>query len=604
MARADYAAGKECVPAWWRRLEHSSACSGIIDAVCISQIAKAEFAAVVRLLLSLEILLISLSPRTAGKRLPVERRIASMLLCGAFLTSAGIRRLPATVVDVRTRKCGIVPRPRIVPLRVRRAQLTLRSPRWRAAASGGEEVVDRSGGSNVERSFGAKVLALLSPKPVDRAIAKIALPALGTLALDPLVALADMACVGRLGRAALGGVGVSNNVFNLSFTCFNFLGMATTPAIARAFGSGDEKQASRLIAQALWVAVVSGLIAMALLFRYSVPVVKFFGASPAIVPSATSYLRARIVAAPFFLSSMVANGAFRGFQDTRTPLLVGIIANLINITLYPTLIFGFGMGIAGAGIATAAGQIVAGLSLFTLLIRTARLKLADLSRIPRPQDVFPLLRTGCVLSVRTLSIFTTISYATATAARLGTVEAAAFEIGRQVFALFARLLDAISVAAQSLVALALGHGDYSRARHTANRILQLGVALGTVFVVVLMAGINNVPGIFTSDVAVRAMVKKTFPIMAVIQPINGLVFVFDGIFTAGRRFSYLSTAIFFSALCSMFMLRVVRSCNFGLGAVWMGLNLMMVLRATLLGIGYFTNRGPVPPKEEGQQRSI
>lgn len=449
--------------------------------------------------------------------------------------------------------------------------------------------------SQGDGSPSANVLAWLKPNPIDRSIAKIALPALGTLALDPLVALADMACVGYLGAAALGGVGVSNNVFNLSFTCFNFLGMATTPAIARAFGSGDEAQASRLIAQALWVAVVSGLLAMALLFRYAVPIVTFFGANPAIVPSATSYLRARIIAAPFFLSSMVANGAFRGFQDTRTPLLVGIIANFINITLYPTLIFGFGMGITGAGIATAVGQVVAGLSLFALLVRTARLRLADLCRVPSPKEIFPLLQTGCVLSVRTLSIFTTISYATATAAKLGTVEVAAFEIGRQVFALFARLLDAISVAAQSLVALALGQGNYARARHICNRILQLGVALGTVFVILLMAGINNVPGIFTSDVAVRAMVKRTFPLMAIIQPVNGLVFVFDGIYTAGRRFSLLSAAIFFSALCSLITLYFVRTSSLGLCAVWMGLNLMMVLRATLLGLGYLSNRGPVSP---------
>lgn len=432
--------------------------------------------------------------------------------------------------------------------------------------------------------------------PMDQRIADIALPALGTLSLDPIIALADMACVGYLGAAALGAVGVSNNVFNLSFTCFNFLGMATTPAIARSFGRNDSAEASRLISQALWVAFVSGVSAMVALTVYTAPLVSFFGANAAIAPQAVMYLRARIVAAPFFLSSMVANGAFRGFQDTRTPFMVGISANLINLILFPTLIFGFKMGIVGAGVATASGQIVSGTALFVLLLRTGRLRLVDLRKIPNPMQVLPLLRTGAVLSVRTLSIFSTISFATATAARLGTIEVAAFEIGRQIFALFARLLDAISVAAQSLVALTLGQGDAQRARDIANRILQLGVTMGCGFVAILMLTINHAPRLFTSDPAVSAMVSATFPWMAAVQPINGVVFVMDGIYTAGRKFTSLSTAIFFAACCSSTALFMVRRMSLSLPAVWAGLNIMMILRAVLLGIGYMTKWSPVPRK--------
>lgn len=460
-----------------------------------------------------------------------------------------------------------------------------------ALPDNGEVVLDKK-----QRGVFSSAGRALRFSPMDKKIADIAIPALGTLSLDPIIALADMACVGYLGAAALGAVGVSNNVFNLSFTCFNFLGMATTPAIARSFGRGDSAEASRLISQALWVATVSGMSAMVALSIYTTPLVSFFGANAAIAPQAVDYLRARIVAAPFFLSSMVANGAFRGFQDTRTPFMVGITANLINLILFPTLIFGFKMGIVGAGVATACGQIVSGTALFVLLLRTGRLRLADLRKIPNPMQVLPLLRTGAVLSVRTLSIFSTISFATATAARLGTIEVAAFEIGRQIFALFARLLDAISVAAQSLVALTLGQGDAIRARKIANRILQLGVTMGCGFVAILMLTINHAPRLFTSDPAVSAMVSATFPWMAAVQPINGLVFILDGIYTAGRKFTSLSAAIFLAACCSSAALFMVRRMSLSLPAVWAGLNIMMVLRALLLGIGYMTKWSPVPRK--------
>eukprot|EP00178_Gracilaria_changii_P025157 TRINITY_DN76_c0_g1_i2.p1 TRINITY_DN76_c0_g1~~TRINITY_DN76_c0_g1_i2.p1 ORF type:complete len:533 (+),score=62.06 TRINITY_DN76_c0_g1_i2:194-1792(+) len=440
---------------------------------------------------------------------------------------------------------------------------------------------------------------LASPKPVsiaeiDRSIASISLPALATLSLDPLVALADMACVGYLGASAIGGVGIGNNVFNLSFTCFNFLGMATTPAIARAFASENHAEASRLIAQALWVALVSGLSATMILSLYTQPILSFFGANASILPQARAYLRARIFAAPFFLAAMVGNGAFRGYQDTKTPLFVGLFANVLNLILYPTLIFGIGLGTRGAGIAMATGQTCAGLALLMLLVKTGKLRLKDMMTPPRTEEILPLLRTGAVLSVRTLSIFSTISYATATAARLGTVQVAAFEIGRQIFALFARLLDAISVAAQSLVALAIGKNDYNLARRTANRILKIGVTMGCAFAALLMLTIRSAPRIFTSNAAVRETVSLTFPYMAFIQPINGLVFVFDGIYTAGRRFTSLATAIFIAACCSSSFLFFVRTTSMPLQYVWVGLNVLMVLRATFLGLLYFTKWSPAP----------
>lgn len=445
----------------------------------------------------------------------------------------------------------------------------------------------------------ATPLPPINPQPIsnaeiDSGIAKIALPALGTLALDPLVALADMACVGYLGATALGGVGIGNNVFNISFTCFNFLGLATTPAIARAFARSDEDEASRLIAQALWVALISGVSATFMLSIFTRPVLQFFGANALILPHAVSYLRARLVAAPFFLAAMVGNGTFRGFQDTRTPLFVGLFANLLNLFLYPTLIFAFKMGTRGAGMAMATGQICAGIALFAMMLRTRKLRLKDLKRPPRLSEVLPLLRTGAVLSVRTLSIYSTVSYATATAARLGTIEVAAFEIGRQIFALFARLLDAISVAAQALVALALGKDDYSLARRTSNRILRVGVAMGCGFVALLMLIVNAAPLVFTTNPAVRSMVSLSFPFMAFVQPVNGLVFVFDGLFTAGRRFSILSTSIFIASVSASAFLYLVRSRALPLQYVWIGLNIMMILRASILGFFYFTKWSPVP----------
>lgn len=478
-----------------------------------------------------------------------------------------------------------------------------RIPRWRSTADGADirrariPEPDDASPSGKPASAWRALLRPFRVLPIDRKIAAIALPALGSLTLDPVIALADMACVGYLGATALAAVGISNNVFNMSVTSFNFLFMTTTPGIARAFGRSDAAAASRLISQALWVAGVLGVSTMCLLSAFALPLVSFFGANASIAPAAVTYLRARIVAAPFFLASLVASGAYAGFQDTRTPFLVGISANIVNLALFPTLIFGCGLGVVGAGVATAAGQIVSGSLFLILLVRERRLRLADLRKVPKPAEVLPLLRSGAVLFARTLSLFGTLSFATATAARLGTIEVAAFEIGKQVFALFSRLHDSVSIAAQSLVALALGKGDFRGARQAANRILQLGVAVGFFFFGVFMLAVDHAPMVLTSDPAVRAMVSMSFPYIAIIQPINGIAFTMDGIYTAGRKFSSMSAGIILASCCSSGVMLLVRYFGLPLSGVWTALNSMMVLRAIFLGFGYMTKWSPAPQEK-------
>ncbi|KAJ8903074.1 hypothetical protein NDN08_006389 [Rhodosorus marinus] len=445
---------------------------------------------------------------------------------------------------------------------------------------------------NVQKS----VREIFTQSEVDREIAKLSIPALGALALDPLVALADTAFLGRLGALSLGGVGISNNVFNLSFTCFNFLGMVTTPQIAEAFGRGDRELASRTIASALWIAFIAGMTAVIVLSAFTSPIVQFFGANTLVLPYAKSYLRARILAAPFFLSIMVCQAAFRGYQDTRTPFFVGIIADVVNLTLFPLLIFYYKMGVIGAGLATAMGQITLSTGLFILMVRKGLLKVSDLRRPPELTKVVPLLKTGVILSVRTLSIMSTVSFATATAASKGSVNLAAFEIGRQIWTLFSRLLDSMSVAAQSLIPVNLGRGDYETARQASNRVLQVGFLLGVSFSVVLTLCSGWFSTAFTADPNVVNLLRKSFPIMAYTMPINAMVFVFDGIYSGGRQFTTLAAAVTVACACAWAGLSLVKQLSLPLQAIWAALNLMMCVRALLLFIIYKSPRSPVPKR--------
>ena len=192
--------------------------------------------------------------------------------------------------------------------------------------------------------------------PYDREILRIGLPALGALAADPLVSLIDTAFVGRLGATALASVAIASAIFLAVFAIFNFLEYAVTPLIAQSIGAGERNEAGRFTVAALAISSVAGVIAATALIVFAEPLLKAFGANNEVLAGAMTYLRIRALGVPALLVILVGHGAFRGYQDTRTPLVVTLGLNVVNLTLDPILIFGLGWGIAGAAWATVTAQ--------------------------------------------------------------------------------------------------------------------------------------------------------------------------------------------------------------------------------------------------------
>lgn len=90
--------------------------------------------------------------------------------------------------------------------------------------------------------------------------------------------------------------------------------------------------------------------------------------------------------------------------------------------------------------------------------------------------------------------------------------------------------------------------------------------------------------------------RKCFPIMAYTMPINALVFVFDGIYSGGRKFSILALAVTMACSCAWAALHAVRAFHLPLTAIWVSLNIMMCVRALLLFVAYKTKYSPVPKR--------
>ncbi len=426
-------------------------------------------------------------------------------------------------------------------------------------------------------------LSLTSPH--DRDILDLAVPALAGLAADPLVSLIDTAFVGQLGRVPLGALGVNASIFSMTFVVFNFLAYGTTPRVGRAVGDGDREEAGRAVVRALTLAGLCGVAALIALQLLARPILLLMGASDELMEPALAYLRIRALAGPALLLITASHGAFRGYQDTRTPMVVTIGFNVVNASLDPLFIFVLDWGLAGAAAATAIAQWLGALVFLGLLLGVRREELGITLQWPALRSLVPFLKVGRDLLLRTASLVGTMTLATAVAARVGVTAVAAHQVAHQLWLFLALVVDALAVAAQALVSKHLGADASETARAVSDRLYQWGLLVG----VVLGAGFYLLrpvlPSFFTDDPDTVAALLDVYLFVALLQPLNGLVFVGDGIYMGAEAFGYLAKAMIGTALVAATVLLLVVPMGWGLVGVWGGV-------ATLMGGRLLTLAGP------------
>ncbi len=415
----------------------------------------------------------------------------------------------------------------------------------------------------------------------DRAMAALALPALGSLIADPLLSLVDTAFVGRIGPDSLAGLGIAAAVFAVAFFTFNFLEYGTTTEVARAVGRGDVSAAGRSAVTAGALALTAGIGVAVLLVILAGPAAGILGASAGARGEAVTYIMIRALAAPSVLLVRAAHGTYRGFQDTRTPFLVALGISGLNLVLDPVLIFGADLGVAGAAWATVIAQWVGAIVFVRLMWRrSARYGLTGAR--PDAAEVGGFLRIGRDLAIRSGALLATFTYATAVAARVSNDAVAAHQILFQLFVFLALGVDALAIAAQALVGLHLGAGDRRSALEVSDRLLVLGLLVGFGLAAVLALLAPVIGGWFTADPEVVSLFRQAYWLMVAIQPIAAVVFVWDGVFIGAGDFGFLALAMAASALVAAVFLTLVLPMGWGLPGVWWGVVVLLTGRLLTL----------------------
>jgi putative MATE family efflux protein len=414
----------------------------------------------------------------------------------------------------------------------------------------------------------------------DREIIALAVPAFGALTAEPLFVMADSAIVGHLGTAQLAGLGVASALLTTAVSVFVFLAYATTAAVARRVGAGDLRAAIRQGMDGIWLALLLGVLVIAVVMPTAPGIVDLFGTSGTAAPYATTYLRISALGIPAMLVVLAATGVLRGLQDTRTPLYVAIAGFAANAALNAGLVYGLGLGIAGSAWGTVAAQCGMATAYLSVVVRGARRHGASMR--PDAAGIRACAQAGVPLLVRTLSLRAILMIATAIAARLGDADIAAHQIILSLWSLLAFALDAIAIAGQAIIGRYLGAIDAQGARDACRRMVQWGIVTGVVLgLLVLVARPLFLP-LFTSDPTVHQAALPALVLVAVTQPVCGVVFVLDGVLMGAGDGTYLAWAMLLTLAAFTPAALLVPVLGGGLTALWAAMTLMMTVRMLTL----------------------
>ncbi|WP_040492974.1 MATE family efflux transporter [Ilumatobacter nonamiensis] len=414
--------------------------------------------------------------------------------------------------------------------------------------------------------------------PTDRRILRLALPAAGALAAEPLYRLVDTAIVGRLGTEQLGGVAVAVAILTLVIGGSNFLAYGTTQRVANRLGAGNTPGAADVGVQAFWLAAIIGAIAVPVLVVFAEPLASLLGARDEVLEFATTYLRISALGVPFVLVLLAAEGTQRGASDYRSPLIVLVASNIVNVILEVVLVFGFDMGVAGAAWSTVIAQMIAGLVLWRL---TRPYTAAARTRRPRWSEMAPLLSAGRHLLLRVGSMMAVFTGATAVAARIDDPTLAAYSITMTMFSFLALTLDALAIPAQTLVAEELGKGG-TGSTEVAERSARLSLRIGFGLAVLLGLSAPLVSRLFTTDPAVISRATAGLLILAVVMIPGSLAFSTDGSLIGAGDYEFLGrAALAYLVAVTPIAVIVLMFPELGIVGIWGGLLIWMVLRAVV-----------------------
>lgn len=396
---------------------------------------------------------------------------------------------------------------------------------------------------------------------IDKRILSIALPSIVANITVPLLGLVDMAVSGHLGNAVyIGAVAVGSMIFNVVYWAFGFLRMGTSGMTSQALGRRDMNDVATTLARSIVVAMAVAAFIIILQKPLGSVALALVGASAEINAEAWHYFRICVWGAPAMLCLYSLTGWYIGMQNTRLPMFISIMQNVVNIVASCTFVYAFGMKVEGIALGTLVAQYAGLLVSITLWATTYGKRILRHVQWQRIMEGTAMRRFFSVnrdIFLRTLCLVAVNFYFLSAGAAQGAVVLAVNTLLMQLFTLYSYVMDGFAFAGEALCGKHYGAGNHVEFSRTVRRLFGWGFALTVAYTMVYAVGGTGFLRLLTDDIEVVAASAEYAP-WAVLIPICGLAaFIWDGVFigTTNTRGMFAATAaamlVFFGVYLSL-----------------------------------------------------
>ncbi len=367
---------------------------------------------------------------------------------------------------------------------------------------------------------------------MNRRILHLAIPSIVSNITVPLLGLVDVTIVGHLGATAyIGAIAVGGLLFNILYWNFGFLRMGTSGLTSQAYGRKDKEAEIRVLVQAVSVGLFLALAMLILQYPIERLAFRLLDTSAEVEQYAVTYFRICIWGAPAVLAQYSFTGWFIGMQNSRYPMYIAIVMNVINIVCSSCFVFLFKMKVEGVALGTVVAQysgVMMALGFWYYNYKELRgritfkgsLQLIAMRRFfAVNRDIF--LRTLCLIGVTT--------FFTSTGARQGDVILAVNTLLMQLFTLFSYIMDGFAYAGEALSGRYVGACNLVQLKRAVKALFCWGVVLSLVFTLLYGIGGENFLGLLTNDTVVIETAGRYFYWVLAIPLAGFAAFLWDGI---------------------------------------------------------------------------
>lgn len=420
----------------------------------------------------------------------------------------------------------------------------------------------------------------------DRQILQIALPSIVSNITVPLLGLVDVAIVGHMGSAVyIGAVAVGSMIFNLVYWLFGFLRMGTSGMTSQALGRRDFTEVASLLARSLSMAL--GIALLFIVFQGPMKWAAFalIGPTADVAPYASTYFDIVIWGAPASLALFSLMGWFIGMQNTRFPMFISIMQNVVNILASLTLVYGFGMKIEGVALGTVIAQYIGFIVALGLLVH----HYGRLFRYFQKQRIFrnirQFLHVNRDIFLRTLCLVAVNLFFTSAGARQGAVILSVNTVMMQLYLFFSYFMDGFAYAGEALGGKTYGAHNRSAFHETLRRLWLWTLIVTTVFTILYLCCGEWIISILTDEPQVIEAAQAYLWWVWLIPATGCVAFIWDGIFIGVTATRGMLVSSCLSALLFFGVYEITRDA-IGNHGLWLAMILYLLMRGILQTIWY------------------